>query len=271
MKHKVLCLLMTLALMLCLFSGTALASVTNYPYITMDDSDDFTVVKNVSGGTANASVKVVGMDSSYVKHDFTGEEDDYLTWSSDNTSVATVSPGSGNATATISVLDEGSATVTITYDTPTADPVTVTCFVVGEDTITNSVAGIDVTVDGSGDSQSNPASNFSLTNLTVYRFELDMFDPAIDDADVLKRSPSALHALLYALELNNDDDAYFYTDANWDWDWVPDHVTLDYEGSYVVEINGDEYSWEYTVNSSDPGHAASAHKLSANDEVDWDF
>lgn len=275
MKKTALRLLLALALV-CLFSTAAFAA--DYPYITLDNSDDFTIVVDVSGGDVTLpAITVVGLDSSYDKHSFDPAEMGDITWSiPGGSSVARLVYGgnevttlSGTDSAVIRVKDEGAVTVTVTYDTDTADPVSVPIFVVGEASVTNSVSGIDVEVNG------DTAGSFSQNNLTVPRFDLKSVFTGFsnyDVADVLKNSPSALHALLYVLELENGyDGTDDITDPLWDWDWVSNNVEIISQGSYVSGIASDWYGWAYTIEGDDPEHAASAHQLNTDDEVVWTF
>ncbi|MCT4564851.1 MAG: hypothetical protein N4A68_11145 [Maledivibacter sp.] len=241
---------------------------TTYPYITLADGDDFTIVKQGIGITEY--VKAVGLDSSYVKHGFTDIEKEYLTWETSDDSVVkfkkgrkTVSKLEDTDEVTIKTMGSGNATITITYDTPDDNPVSVTCYVVVEGTTyTGDVTGISVKVDG------DTVGDFTKSNLTVEEFDLDdVFGQGFDDADVLQYSPSGLHALLFALELQNDSDGCTdVDDANWDWDWVSANVKLDSQGSYVLKI-GNDYYWEYYLNTQYGTHTASATELSNNDSI----
>lgn len=267
---KSLSMLLVVVMMVAVLAVPSFADdgCTTYPNITLDDGEDFTVVKQ--GTNFTEEVKVVGLDSSYVKHDFTSTEDDYITWTTSDSSVVkfvsgftTVSTKTGVATATLKTMGTGSATVTITYDTPDDDPVSVTCYVVVEGTIyTGDVTGVSVEVDG------DTVGDFTQSNLTVEEFDLDdVFGPGFDDADVLQYSPSGIHALLFALELENDADGCTdIDDANWDWDWVSANVELNSQGSYVLKI-GSDYYWEYYLNNQYGTNASSATALSNNDII----
>jgi len=275
MKKSILSVLLALALV-CLFSTAAYAA--DYPYITVDNSDDFTIVVDVSGGDVTLpAITVVGLDSNYDKHSFDPAEVGDITWSiPGGSSVARLVYGgsevttlNGTDSAVIRVKNEGAVTVTVTYDTDTADPVSVPIFVVGEDSITESVSGIDVDVTG------DTAGSVDQDNLTVPRFDLkDVFTgfSNYDVADVLKNSPGALHALLYALELENGDGLTDnINNPLWNWDWVSNNVEIISQGSYVSGIVSDYYGWAYTIDGDDPEHAASAHQLNIGDEVVWTF
>lgn len=268
--RKALSMLLVTAMMLTILVVPAFADdgCTTYPYITMDNSDDFTIVKQ--GTNLTEYVKVVGLDSSYVKHDFTSTEDDHITWTTSDSNVVkfvsgftTVSTKQGVAEATLKTMGTGTATVTITYDTPDDPPVSVTCYVVVEGTTyTGDVTGISV------EAKAGTTTYCSQSNLTVEEFSLkDIFGLNFDDDDVLKNSPSGIHALLYALELENDPDGCTdVDDANWDWDWVSTNVELDSEGSYVNRI-GNDYYWEYKLNNVKEENASSATALEDNDDL----
>ena len=144
-------------------------------------------------------------------------------------------------------------------------------------TATTSVSSISVEVDFSG-----TANDFTQSGLTVPLFSLDdVFGTGFDDGDVLKKDPSAMHALLYALELENDRDGTDdITNPDWDWDWVSANVTVTSEGTFVTKITPDTNDattgWQYEVKPSsgsyaDPGYAASIYELNASDSVKWEY
>lgn len=244
---------------------------TTYPYITLTDGNDFNIVKQGIGEIED--VKVVGLDSAYSKHGFTSVEKDYITWTTSDSSVVKfrneyyqeVNSITGKDIATLKTVGTGTATLTITYDTPDDNPVSVTCYVVVEGTTyTGDVTGVSV------EAKAGTTTYCSQTNVTVETFSLkDIFGQSFDDADVLKNSPSAAHALLFALELENDSDGCTdIDDANWDWDWVSNNVEINSQGSYVLKI-GTDYYWEYNLNNQYAAHAPSATTLSNNDDIDF--
>lgn len=243
---------------------------TTYPYITMENGNDFTIVKQGTGATEY--IKVVGLDSGYVKHGFTHVEKEYLTWKTSDQNVVkfkkgrkTVSTLEDTDQVIIKTMGTGSATITITYDTPDDNPVSVTCYVVVEGTTyTGDVTGISV------EAKVDNTIYCSQSNLTIEKFDLKaIFGQNFDDSDVLQNSPSGIHALLYALELQNDPDGCTdVDDANWDWDWVSANVQLDSQGSYVLKI-GNDYYWEYYLNNQYGTHASSATALSYQDEMEF--
>ncbi|MPW27321.1 hypothetical protein GC105_16265 [Alkalibaculum sp. M08DMB] len=257
-----------------IFAIPAMAA-TDYPMITFEDSADFTVIK---GYLQTEVMTVQGLDSSYVKHDL-GADEQYVTWTSSNTNVVRFRDGiipktsiTGKDTVTVQTLIPGTAVVTATYDTPTADPVTVTSYVVVEGTTTtSSVSGIDIDVDGYN------TSDFSFAGLTVPLFDLSDAGITDNDNDVLKKTPTALHAFLYALEIQNSTETTSTPIGSFDWDWVKDNVVLNSEGSYLQAVGTDDggtdwtRGWQFTVNDDAPEHAASVAPLTTNAEVTWGF
>lgn len=270
---KSLSMLLVVVMMVAVLAVPSFADdgCTTYPYITLADGNDFTIVKQGTGESED--VKVVGLDAAYTKHGFTDAEKDYITWTTSNSSVVKfeneyyqeVSSIIGKDIAKLKTMGTGTATVTITYDTPDDSPVSVTCYVVVEGTTyTGDVTNISV------ESKTDTTTYCSKTGLTVEAFSLkDIFGQSFDDDDVLKNSPSATHALLFALELENDPDGCTAVDdANWDWDWVSANVKINSQGSYVLEIGNDQY-WEYNLNNQYAPHAASATALSNYDVIDF--
>jgi hypothetical protein len=250
--------------MMMLFSFASIGSFaddgcTTYPYITMDDSNDFTCVMDLSD---RESMKVVGLSSSYVKTDFTDAEKAYLTWTTSDSSIAKFQVGalqfnslSGVDNGIVVATGEGRATITITYAAPDDDPVSVTSVIV---------------VEGS-------TTDFTELGLTVPLFELtDIYGISFDDDEVMKKQPTVMHGLLYALECYHDSDGTTdINDASWDWDWVSNNVVIYTQGSYVnaigTDINSSTDGWQYEVNSTTINYAASIEPLSANDDLDWAY
>ncbi|MCG8483133.1 MAG: hypothetical protein MJA31_07480, partial [Clostridia bacterium] len=238
---KTLSFLLITILMMSVFGLTAFADdgCTTYPYITLADSADFTIVTQ---GLANyKTVKVQGLNASWTKVDFTATEKDYITWTTSNGSNVRFLDGfnlktslSGTDTATIVVFATATAdaTVTITYDTPDDDPVSVTSYIYAEGTsTTSSVSNIDVVVDASG-----AANDFTSPGLNVPLFNLLDEGIVTDDDDVLHQAPSALHALLYALEIYHSTETTSTNINNFDWNWVKANVVIESEGSFVKKI-----------------------------------
>jgi len=267
--------------MMMLFSFASIGSFaddgcTTYPYITMDSSDDFTHVMNANN---TATIKVVGLSSSFVKTDFTPTEKQYLTWKTSDNTVAKFKIGaleynkiSGYDDVRVVAKGEGRATITITYDTPDDEPVSVTSTIVVEGTgATPSVSLVDIAVNGVN------IGDFTMDDVTVPLFSLKaIYGTSYDDADVLKKQPTALHGLLYALECQYDlDGTTDINNANWDWDWVSANVTITSQGSYVsaisTDVNSGTTGWQYTINSVSSNYASSIEPLSTSDNLGWAF
>lgn len=183
-------------------------------------------------------IRAVGLDASFVKHDISDPEN--ITWTTTDQNVAYIIPD--DDTVYVVCLDEGTATVTASYTCADSTVITCPCNVVVErrNNSVNMVNNVNVTIkeipplgnppnfDISRSSQDNPTDP-----INVPLFALTSIWPGIDDDDVLTKDPTALHALLYTLEVEKDDDNYVWGDQGWDWDWVPNNVTLQSEGSYV--------------------------------------
>lgn len=274
--------LLLMVMMMSIFAIPAMAA-TDYSMITLDDSADFTVVKSY---LQTEAMTVKGLDASYVKQSL-GADEQYVTWTTSDPFVVRFKDGntypssvSGEDTVTVQTLFPGTATITATYDTPSADPVTVTSYVVVEGySTTSSVSNIDVSVDFTADAvdaDSNDMDDFSDT-YTVPLFDLTDAGIANNDNDVLKKTPTALHALLYAVEIQFSSETTSTPIGSFDWDWVIDNVSLISEAGYLEGVGSDNSSddwsrgWQFEINDVDPGHSASASPLSSNDVVDWAF
>jgi hypothetical protein len=276
MKKTALRLLLALALV-CLFSTAAFAA--DHPNLSLDSSADFTMVLDANE-TADHATTVVPYDQYWSPESFDPGDLANISWVSDNDNVAIFDENdsdsySGSDSATIKAVSEGSATVTITYDNSVGADAVVTIYVVVEGaTTTSSVSGIEVSVDGD---QTDDFDYTGVNALTVPLFSLkDVFGGSFDDGDVLQKTPTAMHALLYALELNHDPDV----GDPWDWDWVASNVDINVlyqnQGGFVEGIEDDDNTWtdgwQYKIDSVDPGHAASVEPLEDNnDPVDWGF
>lgn len=269
MKKSVVCLL-SLVMLLTLLPMAAYAATgaATYPYLTFQDSNDFTIV---GPQISYEEIKAVGLDASFVKHDIPDPWN--VTWTSNNPIVAFPVPTFGDTNYVV-LLDEGEATVTASYTC--ADGTVITCpsNVVSErrNNPTSVVNSVSVKVYGSPGS----GIEINLPSLNVPLFTLkSVFGPDFDDADVLTKDPTALHALLYALELELDDDDFVWGDPGWDWDWVPGNVTIISQGSYVMTIGGDTsgwpVGWKYKLNDVELEKASSIAKLTTGSSVDWAF
>ncbi|WP_236860368.1 DUF4430 domain-containing protein [Candidatus Formimonas warabiya] len=260
------------AALFCLSATAALADdPRDFIYIYPDESANYNFVFDVSDGSVDTpEIHLIGMLSDYTEDELTAEEAARLTWSVPGTDAATLSAASGNdVVITVTGRDED-ITVTATYDNPTTADISVPIFLVGEDEddTASTVSSINVTVDG-----------YTVPDVNLPNYTIPLFDVGTvtgdNDNDVLNYNPSVIHAALYALEVANDNDAYVWGDPNWDWDYVtPANVTLISEGAYLSAVYSDNSTngyWMFTVNSADPGHAASAHQLHANDSIAWTY
>lgn len=254
-----------------------------FPYVTFDDSKDFTIV-NQGIVTYESNITLKGLDASYQKVDFDEDELQYITWTSDSIRVTLYDKNdpwnfgdniSGTDTIGALIFAQGASYITATYAPTVAGTQSVSSYVVSEFISTSSVSGINVSING------DQSGDISATNQTIPLFSLDTVfdDPNYDDADVMQLSPTALHALLYVLENYHSaqdpaysNDGYTVNDAGY-WDWVRENVTVESSGSYVSRIGADSYGW--TFNYGNPpayvDHAASATGLSSGNTVEFNF
>lgn len=270
-------LLVVALLVVCNVGVLSFAATTAYPNVTFESSDDFTIVRDAN---TPETIKAMGLTSSYAKVGFNADEIDCLVWRTSDPSVIKFNYWWIFNSSTIYDKDEvklvttgsGDATVTVTYNPPNGDPVSVSSYVVVENgQITSSVSNIDTVVAGT-------VASTQLTNTgSVPLFDLnDVFGAGFDDADVLKETPTVLHALLFNLELKNDPDgATSITDSNWDWDWVSANVNITSQGSFVTNIGTDvnKYpkGWQYKLNNASIQKASSVSDLTSSDDVNWFF
>ncbi|GEM_PF-2292931 len=265
-------------LMMAMLAMPVMAAV-DYPMITLEDSEDFTVVGEIDD---SESMTVLGLDDNFQTHPL-GSDEQYVTWTTSDEDVVLFDDGSDyidtiyeTDTVDVVLVGEGTSIITATYDTPNANPVTVTSYVVVEgSTVTSSISGIDVAVEGFN------TPEFTLNSLTVPLFSLVDAGITDNDDDVLKNTPSVLHAFLYALEIQNSDETTSTPIEDFDWDWVIDNVDITSEGSYVSAVGADNGNinfsrgWQYGIDSLDPNnrpdHAASVQPLSTGNEIYWGF
>lgn len=264
MKKIVLSLFLTV-LLVGLCSGAALAA--DYPSITVADSADFTMVLQEQ---ETEEVTIIPLDEYWMPDEFAPGDADNLSWASSNTSIATVTPGPGNDTATIQAVGKGRAQITVTYDNTNGPDVSVPIYVVVED---QEVQSVTVNVQISGPNLGTITKN----NLYVPLFDLsDTLPNVVDnDDDVLKKTPSALHALIQAL----------IDEKGLNWVNNPANLVISSQGSYVDTIDGDApytdengnfYGWQYKVRLNnnlviEPDFAASAFEVQSGGTVIWYF
>ncbi|SFG56882.1 protein of unknown function [Desulfotomaculum arcticum] len=265
---KLLTLVIAFTLAFSLQAMPVFADDQDIVMLTLDDSKDFTVV---GAADYKEGMKVVGLDSSYQK--LTIQNQAGISWFTSDAAVAKFldedeeeqTSITGTDTVTVLLTGPGRATITATFNGMTID----SNVMVEETTQDPDAENIDVQVVGI-DSES-----FTFNDLDVDLFSLkdDVFGSGFDDADVLKEDATALHALLYALELKYDPDE----GEPWDWDWVAGNtnVVISSEGSYVEKIEDDvndgTTGWQYTVNNQDPGYAGSIYELNDGDSVVWEY
>lgn len=270
MKKKVLALLLMAALF-CFTATAALAAPAQLEFIYPEDSAQYTWVFDVTDHSVDTDpIFILGMSTDYQVHELTAEEEGLLLWTIPSGDAAQFSNGQktytgNNPVITVTGRDED-ITVTCYYDYNQNgiddSDVSVPIFLVGETNVTSIIInGVTVGIHG------QDVGDFTLPNQAIPLY--DRADLAAwfggnknDYADVLNYNPSALSALLYALE------------THYGYDWVAGNVKLDSEGAYVSDIDGDGSAdgyWTYTVNGDDPGHAAGAHWLHQYDAVTWTF
>lgn len=243
---KILTAVTIIALLATVGMVSPVMAQTSYQYITTADNADFTIVKQGLAGTEQ--ITVVGLDYSQTnpKVPFTTEEEEYITWTSSNPSrvilfdPATLQIGAtvtGTDTVTVITVLRGDAVVTATYDTPDDPATSVTSYVATEGLQqVSSVSGVDITYNG------DQTTDFTINDITVPLFDAGAALDLADSSDILKQSPSALHALLYALEIQNSSETTSTPIGSFDWDWVRANVVMgdDSQGSYVAAIGDDE-------------------------------
>ncbi|WP_207706961.1 hypothetical protein [Alkalibaculum sporogenes] len=235
--------------------------------------DDYTVVTDTGG--SNFAITVQGYQYSLPGYDsLTADEKLQMEWSIDEDTdvIDIVSGGTDSDTATFEVKGEGTATINMTYTQPDTTTTSVTTYVVVEGTtVVSQVEDVNVEIVGDTFSGLNDTYDVPLFDLK------DVFDGTFED--VLKNTPSATHAVLYALEIENSTETTATPIGSFDWNWVRANVTIDHDGGYISRIEDDEditigwdfYGWQYRVNTLDPGRAASVTPLEDDDSVLWFF
>lgn len=274
----------TVTLVICLVTFFAIGATSfaatdpiAYPSITFEDSNDFTIVKDPS---VVETLKAMGLTASWNKSAFTSDEIQYLTWRTSDPSVIkfnywgffSASTLRGREEVKLKTVGSGNATITVTYNPPNGNPVSVSSYVVVENgQVISNISGVTTKVTGT------VATTQLETTKTIPLFSLkDIYGNSFDDSDVLKCTPTAIHAILYNLELKNDpDNAISINDPSWDWDWVQENVTITSQGSYINGISPDIASgttgWQYSINGVDGTKSSSVVDLSNGINVHWDF
>lgn len=296
MTKKPLAVICITALLVLMMAAPVFAAVPPraFDLVTFDDSSDFTIVKQ-GLLTVEPNITLVGLNyTTYEKQAFEADEFPYINWVSDSTRVILFDSNdiwnfgysiTGTDSVAAVILGRGTSNITATYAPGVVPPQSVFSYVVAEGiTITNSVSNVTLNYEGDAtgvfnypDSGATPPK----PSLTVPRFSLQtVFGAGFEDSDVLKNTPSALHALLYGLEIEKSTEGPTTPIADFDWDWVRSNVLITSQGSYVDSIGADVpyttpefdyYGWQYRLNGADPGHAASVTPLNNNDVVRWFF
>lgn len=261
--------ILLLVFLLALTATPAFAGADTYPYLTFQDSADFTIV---APRISYEDITARGLDSTYTKQVISDPQN--ITWTSSDEDVALVVPDFG-ATAYVIALSEGQAVITASYTC--ADNTVIECpanvVVERRNNPVNLVQDVDITIvgDPNGSGINISRTKTGANPVDVPLFSLTSIWPGIDDADVLSTDPTALHALLYTLEEEMDDDNFTWGDPGWDWDWVPNNVVVTSQGAYIQAIGGDQYGWHFTVNGVEPAYAASIYKVNDTAPVGFNF
>ncbi|WP_053955273.1 DUF4430 domain-containing protein [Inediibacterium massiliense] len=257
---KTLSFMLVLTLILSLAGIPAFAADADITMLTLDDSSDFTVV---GYGDEPEEMKVVGLTSSYQKVDIENKEG--IVWeTSDENIVAFVKDGkevegktiAGQDTVNIKLKEAGRATITATLgDKDKITPIS-SYIVVEEPSDNPTVEKVNVKIIG---------KTFGPVEVKGLTLTNDSLEEYFDDADVLKENPSALHALMKALEQEKGKE------------WVKNNIVVKNQGGYVEKIGTDDSSsdwsngWQYTVNGQKQEKAASIYELHDGDNVVWEF
>lgn len=286
MKRTKISISLLIVMVMTLMLAIPTFAATDYPMITLADSADFTVVGEIDD---TEEMTVLGLDEDFITHPL-GADEQYVTWTTSDDDVVLFDDGVGEVdeivgsdTAEVVLKEQGTAVVTATYDTPTAPPVTVTSYIVVEDpnATPSPVTDIEVEVDfsvGAEDVNGTPLTDINEEYDEVPYFSLEaIYGTSFDDANVLKKDVTALHAFLYALEIEFSTENENTPIGNFNWDWVSANVDISSQGAYVSAVGTDDSAtdwsrgWQFTVNTVDPGQAASVAPLSNGDNVTWGF
>ncbi|WFD10706.1 DUF4430 domain-containing protein [Tepidibacter hydrothermalis] len=251
------------------FGGFAISANAqdNIANLTLDDGRDFSVVNEIGhveeiraiGASADWQTKIEIPDTENIK------------WTTSDDKIAEVM-GAGDI-AYVNLVGEGEATITVTYNKKT---VTSKIVVERKGEAKNKIANITVGVDENQDGMIQDNEKYikgGEIELFSLKDELGMSDA--DVADVLKKDPTALHALLQALEIQNDEEGI--SDG---YDYVKEQIkegklSIESEGSYIRVLLGTENNytkgWQYKINDKKQDRTASIYKLNEGDTVKFEF
>nr|WP_312577131.1 hypothetical protein [Sedimentibacter sp.] len=199
-------------------------------------SSDFTKIVEV--GDPSFNLTVTGLDDSYGPAPVDGSK---VVWSTSDPTVATVSPASGSATTTVTIVGgDGIAVITASYTD--AGVASVTSNVVVESaTVTPSVNNISVLAIDS--TTSTPL--FASVNMTVNLTNFTSSDVVGGDmSNVLKSSPSVMTALVASAKANGFSPSLTPSSTGY---------TISSGGSYLSSLAGlsadyvNQLGWTYTV------------------------
>lgn len=211
------------------------------------DSDDFTIVGEI--GDTKSITMTNGLDSSYQEVDIDGSK---VQWDSSNLEIVEVTDVTHtDDTSTVEFKLKKAGEVKLTASYADSGVQSVHSNIVIEGPAEGPVSNIEVTIVD----ETNNTTLVSKTLGSVSAFSLkDVFGSGFDDADVLKNNPSALHALVDAL-----DNAQRNT------------LEITSQGTYIQKMLGLEgtwnsdtnsfWGWQYKVNGSIPDKAASIYQL----------
>lgn len=247
------------------FGGFAMSASAqdNIANLTLDDGRDFSVVNEIGhveeiraiGASADWQTKIEIPDTENIK------------WTTSDDKVAQVM-GVGDI-AYVNLVGEGEATITVTYN----DKTVTSKIVVERKEANKKIANITVEVDENQDGIIQDEEKYiNATDVDVFSLKDEL---GIDDTDVLKNDPTALHALLQALEIKNDEDGI--SDG---YDYVKSEIEkgnllIKSEGSYMEILLGtkNNYSkgWQYKINDKEQDRTSSIYKLKEGDTVKFEY
>ncbi len=190
-----------------------------------------------------------------------------ISWTTSNSSVVDFVGSTTGETVTVEAKSAGKAVITATYNGMSVESNVFTANGYSYDYVQNiSMQVIGETTD-----------NFTINIPFLNNFSLkDVFGSSYNDSGILKDEVTAMHALLYALEVYYDTEGL--TDG---WDWVSANVEVGYNGAFVSKIGADSNygmtGWMYKIKPSGetnwelPMISASQYVLGNGDQEKWGF
>lgn len=263
----------------------------NYPMVKFEDDQDYTIVDQ-GLVTVEGEIKLMGLNSNFQTIEFEPDQYQYIHWTSDSGKVIMFDNhdywnfgydiDDTNSISAI-IIGQGTSYITATYDPPVEHPVRAKSYVVAESTCVLSSITTDVSVDfkaGAKDNAGNPINDFILSNLTVPLFSLEEAVIVNDDEDILANSPTPLHALLYALEIQYSSETTSTPITSFNWDWVNENVVMEGGGNYIRAIGTNDTTsehtrgWQYRIGSVQQHRSylpATVTPISSSDDVFWGY